>query len=67
VNTVANIRNGMGKAGSNEYTNVYGALGSTNYMDKQYIKDLETELAKTPDDANLKAELARMNKRVSQR
>ena len=67
VNTVANIRKGMGKAGSNEYTNVYGALGPTNYMDKQYIKDLETELAKTPDDANLKAELARMNNRVSQR
>ena len=46
---------------------MYGAFGPTNYMDKQYIKDLETELAKTPDDANLKAELARMNKRVSQR
>jgi hypothetical protein len=66
VNTVADIRNGMGKAGSNEYTNVYGAFGSTNYMDKQYIRDLETELAKTPDDADLTAELARMNKRVAQ-
>jgi hypothetical protein len=65
VNTVANIRKGMGKAGSNEYTNVYPAV-TTNHMDKQYIKDLETELAKTPDDANLKAELARMNKRFPQ-
>ena len=65
VNTVADIRKGMGKAGSNEYTNVYPAV-TTKHMDKQYIKDLETELAKTPDDANLKAELARMNKRVDQ-
>ena len=66
VNTVADIRKGMGKAGSNEYTNVYAPIGPTNFMDKQYIKDLEAELAKTPNDANLKQELDRMNKRVDQ-
>jgi hypothetical protein len=65
VNTVADIRKGMGKAGSNEYTNVYPAV-TTKHMDKQYIRDLEAELAKTPDDADLTAELARMIKRVDQ-
>ena len=65
VNTVADIRKGMGKAGSNEYANVYPAV-TTKHMDKQYIRDLEAELAKTPDDADLTAELARMNKRVDQ-
>jgi hypothetical protein len=63
ANTVANIRKGLGK--SSEYTNIYAPLGPTNFMDKQYIKDLEAELAKTPDDANLKQELDRMNKRVA--
>ena len=63
VNTVANIRKGMGKA--DEYTNVYPAV-TTRHMDKQYIQDLQAELAKTPGDADLTAELARMHKRVSQ-
>jgi len=65
VNTVADIRKGMGKAGSDEYANVYPAV-TTKHMDKQYIRDLEAELAKTPDDADLTAELARMIKRVDQ-
>lgn len=58
MNTVSNIRKGMGKG--SEYTNIYAPLGPTSFQNKQYVKDLEKEFAKTPNDANIRAELDRM-------
>jgi len=58
VNTVANIRKGLGK--SSEYTNIYAPLGPTSFQNKQYIQDLEKEFRKTPNDPIIRAELDKM-------
>jgi hypothetical protein len=60
TNTLKSIRKNMGKNMGNEYTNIYPAVGPTDFQNKQYIKDLEKELAKTPNDPTIKAELDKM-------
>jgi hypothetical protein len=60
TNTLKNIRKNMGKSMGNEYTNIYPAVGPTSFQNQQYIKDLEKELAKTPNDPTIKAELDKM-------
>jgi hypothetical protein len=57
-----NVRKNIDKG--SEYTNVYPAFG-TDFQNKQYIKDLEAELAKTPNDPVIKAELKKMIGRVN--
>lgn len=47
--------------GADDYTNFYPVAG-TQFQDQQYIKDLQTQLTKNPNDPNLKGELAKMQK-----
>jgi hypothetical protein len=47
--------------GADEYTNFYPA-GGTPFQNQQYVKDLQTQLTKNPNDPNLKGELAKMQK-----
>lgn len=56
--TVADMRKGMRSGG--EYTNIYAPMGPTNFQNKQYIKDLEKEFRKTPNDPVIRAELDKM-------
>ena len=62
IDTLNNVRKNIGKG--SEDTNVFPPVG-TNFQNKQYIKDLEAELAKTPNDPIIKAELKKMIGRVN--
>lgn len=56
------LRSLMPGRGGDEYANVYGNPSISDFQNKQYIKDLEQQLQKYPDDPNLSWELDRMRK-----
>jgi hypothetical protein len=49
-----------------EYTNVYGGGRPSEFQNQQYIKDIQAKLQQFPNDSNLHAELASMQKRFPQ-
>ena len=49
-----------------EYTNVYGGGRPSEFQNQQYIKDIQAKLQQFPNDPNLRAELASMQKRFPQ-
>jgi hypothetical protein len=51
----------MPRAGD-EYTNFYPVAG-TQFQNQQYIKDLQSQAAKYPNDPNIKGELEKMQKK----
>ena len=49
-----------------EYTNVYGGGRPSEFQNQQYVKDIQAKLQQFPNDPNLHAELASMQKRFPQ-
>jgi len=56
TSSTANAGNIIRGGGYSEYANTYG----TQYATQNFVKDLQAELAKTPNDANLNAEYTRL-------